>query len=82
MTPKDKHPPHSKVSSYTIIDSSNQQTVGHVCLGESYGERRGCGSRTRVSVTLQLKQKVSPLSVLPAIQHKVFINLHPISACD
>lgn len=28
------------------------------------------------------KTKVAPLRILPAIQHKVFINLHPISVCD
>lgn len=82
MTPKVKHPPYSQVLSCAIIDNSNQQTAGHMCMGESHGEGRGCGSGTRVSVTLQRKQKVSPLSGLPAIQHKVFINLHPISACD
>ncbi len=82
MTPKVKQPFHSKVLSYAYIDKSNQQTVCHICMTKSQSERGGCGSGTRVRVTVQLKQKVSPLSALPAIQPKVFINLHPMSACD
>lgn len=51
-----------------------------MCMGESHRGGRGCGSGRRVSMMLQLKQKVYPPSTLLAIQHKVFINLHPISA--
>lgn len=36
---------------------SSQQTVAHMCTGESRGEGWGCGSGMRVSVMLQLKQK-------------------------
>lgn len=79
MAPEVKHPPRSKALSYANIDNSNQQTVGHMRMCESHGEGRGCGSGTRVSTMLQVKQNISPLSALPAIQHEVFINLHPIS---
>lgn len=82
MTPEVEHPPRSKALSYASTDNSNQQTVGHMRTGESHGEGRGCGSGTRVSAMLQVKQNISPPSALPAIQHQVFINLHPIPARD
>lgn len=73
MTPKVEIFSTQKQLSCALVDKSNQQSVG-------LGEGRGRGSGTRVSVTLQQKQKASPLSVLPAIQHKLFIHLHFISA--